>query len=88
VYCYIFLPETRGKTLREIELEFSPKEMCNNEESAKTRYTMKSELSGCNKNEFIHVENGRTPEDRDIPHIFTVETRYAKFKREGNGSAT
>lgn len=88
VYCYIFLPETRGKTLREIELEFSPKEMCNYEENAKTRYTMTSELSGCNKNEFIHVENGRTPEDCDIPHIFTVETRYAKFKREGNGSAT
>jgi hypothetical protein len=88
VYCYIFLPETRGKTLREIELEFSPKETCDCEENTKTRYTIKSELSGCNKNELIHVENGRTAENCDVPQVFTVEARYAKFKRVGNESAT
>jgi SP family facilitated glucose transporter-like MFS transporter 8 len=88
VYCYIFLPETRGKTLREIELEFGPKDTCDCEENAKTKYTIKSELSGYNKDEYIQVENGRTPEDCDMPQVSTVGVLYAKFKSEGNCSAT
>lgn len=94
VYCYMFLPETRGKTLREIELEFSPKEISNIEGNAETTCTLKSELRGRNKYSFVHVENGesaRTSADcvsGEVPQVFTVETQYAVLKRAVNDSAT
>jgi SP family facilitated glucose transporter-like MFS transporter 8 len=93
VYCYIFLPETRGKTLREIELEFSPKERRDNEENNETKYTLKRELSGKNKKAFVHDENGenmRTPDEcvsGEVPQVFIVEARYAKMTRVVNDNA-
>lgn len=87
VYCYIFLPETKGKTLREIELEFSPKEGRDYEKNTMTKYTLKRDFHGHNKNSFINVENGetmRTPEDclsGEVPQIFTVEAQNTKLKR-------
>ncbi|PSN48610.1 hypothetical protein C0J52_18668 [Blattella germanica] len=64
VYCFFFLPETRGKTLREIELGFSPKDKVDCEEVISNKYTQKSELSeGRSEDEF------RTCSER----IFTVE---------------
>jgi len=89
VYCYIFLPETRGKTLREIELEFSPKETCDHEENTATKYTMNGELCGRDKNAFTRAENRedvRTSEDRvpgELPQLFTVEVQYTTMKHEG-----
>jgi hypothetical protein len=84
LYCYIFLPETKGKTLREIELEFSPKERRSSEENIRTRYTATSEFS--NKNDFCQLESGenlRTTNNHasgELPQVFTVEAKYAVLK--------
>jgi SP family facilitated glucose transporter-like MFS transporter 8 len=93
VYCYVFLPETRGKTLREIELEFNPKERGDYEKNAETKYTPKLELSACKKNTSTHAETGediRTAEDcvpGEVPQIFIVETQNVKVSRVVNDNA-
>ncbi|XP_069703052.1 facilitated trehalose transporter Tret1-like [Periplaneta americana] len=79
LYCYMFLPETRGKTLREIELEFSPKESHQD-----SKYTLKSELGNSDarlKGIYVHQEGGEV----EPTPVFTVEGQYTTLHRRGEG---